>query len=194
MESEILILFVALLTIATAHTEDVYVCGNDGHHLETQIAKDPSFIARRDEFEQAFRAQHLANMAANEGLTVEIEAPWEGLLEIPCNIHIVWWENQPSANLNYEQIISQIIVINEDFNKQNSDWPDVPDEFIDLVADYKISFKLNKIKRVETATPEFNSTEDTIKYTATGGSDIIDGDVALNIWVGYIAGNTVGIY
>ena len=183
-------IFVTLMitySIQGQESHDHDPCGCDQEHMQIRIEQDPSILMRQVAFDQEFRAQHLANMAANEGTIVDIEAPWQGQLEIPINIHIVWWENEPLENLSYEQIISQIIVINEDFNKQNSDWLDVPDEFIDLVADYKISFKLSKIIRVETAKSAFSFAANDIKFTAEGGSDIINGEVVLNFWIGYIA-------
>ena len=43
-------------------------------------------------------------------------------------------------NISIEQIQSQLDVLNEDFNRMNSDANQTPDEFIDIAADCNINF------------------------------------------------------
>lgn len=50
-------------------------------------------------------------------------------ITIPVVVHVVW--NTPNENISDGQILSQIEVLNQDFNAQNTDILEVPDEFKD---------------------------------------------------------------
>eukprot|EP01084_Bolivina_argentea_P226007 381829_1 len=100
---------------------------------------------------------------------------------IPINFHIII----PPSSVDffyepgYERIISQINVLNNAFMGLNDDI--TTGEFADDVGNFSIRFSLNKIKRVcsdkELLEPEF------AKFAETGGSNSIDSNYILNVWV-----------
>jgi hypothetical protein len=59
---------------------------------------------------------------------------------IPVVVHIIH-DNGPE-NISDAQVYDAIRILNEDFNKQNPDWPTVRPEFLDLVGDVGIEFRL----------------------------------------------------
>ena len=118
---------------------------------------------------------------------------------IPVAVHIVW--NNVAQNISDAQVLSQIDVLNKDFNGQNADRSKVPAYFSSLAADCGILFVLTKkdpqgrpsngIVRKQTSLAVFNF-DDKVKSAATGGDDAWDADHYLNIWVCNLVGGISG--
>lgn len=116
---------------------------------------------------------------------------------IPVVFHIIWSKSE--ENLSDEIILSQIQVLNEDFNRNNVDLINVPNTFQKYVGNPGISFCLATIDPtgrpmqgiVRTFTDidkiggqfEFESGRKLIKHNDLGGSSAWDTDRYLNIWV-----------
>jgi hypothetical protein len=116
-------------------------------------------------------------------------SPISGNISIPIIVHILYSED--AQNLSDSQILSQIQVLNEDFNGSNSDISSVPLEFSNVVANSEISFTLAQVIRKKTNVSSFG-TNDAIKFNSEGGSDAISPEKFLNIWVGNIGNNILG--
>ncbi len=116
---------------------------------------------------------------------------------VPVVVHIVW--NSPQENLSDELILSQIEVLNEDYNMRNEDLDMVPARFEKNVGNPGISFCLasmdpngqptSGIVRVQTDRDDIGSLLSTegrrrIKHSDLGGSSAWDVSLYLNIWVG----------
>eukprot|EP01084_Bolivina_argentea_P314006 543852_1 len=95
-------------------------------------------------------------------------------LEIPINFHIV-----SNNKIGYEQIISQIRVLNLDFNKLNSDI--TQGEFASRVGNYNLKYSLNNIYRVSTS--KTFTDNDQMKFSTSGGSDTVNPEYIFNLWV-----------
>jgi hypothetical protein len=115
---------------------------------------------------------------------------------IPVVIHVVWREME--ENISDEQILSQIEVLNQDFQALNTDTDVVPTAYRHLIADTEISFCLantdpgghasNGITRTQTIHADIGTAQDErgrfrIFYSDAGGHDVWDPDRYLNIWV-----------
>jgi len=61
---------------------------------------------------------------------------------LPVVFHII--HQYGSENISDEQVFDAMRVLNEDFNKENPDWDNVVSQFLPLVADVDIEFKLAK--------------------------------------------------
>lgn len=59
---------------------------------------------------------------------------------VPVVFHII--HNYGPENISNEQILDAMRILNEDFNKENDDWDNVRSEFLPIVADVDIEFKL----------------------------------------------------
>ena len=94
--------------------------------------------------------------------------------------------------MSEQQIQSQIEVLNQDFNRANSDLDAVPEVWRSLVGSAGVSFVLadrdplggasDGITRSPATVPSFTD-DDAVKRTASGGADAWPADRYLNIWV-----------
>ncbi len=113
------------------------------------------------------------------------------LITIPVVVHVVW--NKEEENISDEQILSQIEVLNQDFQAQNGEVGTVPSNFSDRLANVEFEFCLattdprgnttNGIERVFTSISNIGSNEARLKYATRGGTDAWDTERYLNFWV-----------
>jgi hypothetical protein len=120
-------------------------------------------------------------------------------ITIPVVVHVVY--RTTAENISEAQILSQINVLNADFRKLNADASLIPSQFTGLAADAQIQFCLASvdpsgnpttgiIRRATTVTSF--STNNSVKYTANGGSNAWPADRYLNIWVCNLSGGVLG--
>jgi hypothetical protein len=105
---------------------------------------------------------------------------------IPVVVHVVHVTSNPAQNLADSIIEDQIRILNEDFRRMNIDAGNIRPEFSDIAGDAMIEFELQEVKRVGIPffiIPGFNLYDD-IKDSSAGGSDAVDPEHTLNIWVG----------
>ena len=111
----------------------------------------------------------------------------------PVVVHILYNNNANDiTNISDAQIFSQINVMNNDFQKLNSDWGNTPATWQSLVANCEIKFCLaskdpnsnytSGIVRKYTDSTNF-VLKQTPKHNTTGGSDAWPTDRYINIWV-----------
>lgn len=105
---------------------------------------------------------------------------------IPVVMHVVWKEEE--EKIDSSLILSQIEILNEDFQRLNADADEVRDEFIGIVGNPMINFELQEIIYVETeAEYDVNiftgALPDKVKFSAQGGSDAVNTETNLNIWI-----------
>ena len=111
-------------------------------------------------------------------------------ITIPVVVHILW--NSGAQNISNAQVLSQIAVLNQDFNALNADRSRIPSYFSSLSADCGIHFTLARmdpqghatsgIVRKQTSRSVFGF-DDKAKDAAMGGDDAWDAENYLNIWV-----------
>ena len=112
---------------------------------------------------------------------------------IPVVFHII--HNNGPENISDEQVYDAIRVLNDDFNKLNPDWPNVRPEFLDLVADVGITFRL------ATKDPQGNCTKGitrTVSPLTNDGTQTMKDLIQwprnkyLNVWVAASADGAAG--
>ena len=123
-----------------------------------------------------------------------------GQYSIPVVFHVIY--NSDIENISNDQIISQLDVLNSDYNTENVDFINVPDNFIDVTGSSGIRFCLAQIDplgnissgitRTYTDLEFFTMNEDKMKITSEGGVDPWDTEKYLNIWVCNLSGNLLG--
>ncbi len=121
------------------------------------------------------------------------------LVTIPVVIHVVY--NTSAQNVSYEQIQTQLDVLNRDFRRLNSDTVNTPVPFKPVASDPKIQFCLAKrdplnnpslgVTRTYTTVTSWG-VDHAVKFTASGGHDAWDRDRFLNIWVCNLGGGILG--
>jgi len=112
-----------------------------------------------------------------------------GLINIPVVVHVIY--NNSNENISSAQIQSQIDVLNRDFNATNGDVSQVPAEFAGRVADSDFNFTLDQVIRVSSSRTSWG-TNDAMKFSSNGGSDVITPETHLNMWVCNIGGGILG--
>ena len=123
-----------------------------------------------------------------------------GQYTIPVVFHIIY--NNELENISDDQIISQLDVLNKDYNAENDDFINVPDNFSNVASSSGIRFCLAQIDplgnvssgitRTYTDLDFFNMSEDKMKISSEGGVDPWDTNKYLNIWVCDLSGNLLG--
>ncbi|WP_315816105.1 M43 family zinc metalloprotease [Paraflavitalea speifideaquila] len=118
---------------------------------------------------------------------------------VPVVFHIVL---QNPNQVTDAQVQAQLDVLNKDFAGLNGDSTKIPGYFKPLFGKSKIQFKLaqrtpndepsNGINRYVTTRASYAYTDNTLKYTASGGADSWDPTRYLNIWLTNISGGILG--
>jgi len=123
-----------------------------------------------------------------------------GQYDIPVVFHIIY--NNEQENISDDQVISQLDVLNKDYNAENQDFINVPDTFLNVASSSGIRFCLAQldplgnvssgITRTYTDLEVFSMSEDKMKMSSEGGIDPWDTEKYLNIWVCDLSGNLLG--
>lgn len=123
-----------------------------------------------------------------------------GEIVIPVVVHVVY--NTDQQNISDAQVLSQIKVLNQDFQRRNPDKDLTPDIFKPRAANARIRFELAKIDpagnpttgitRTQTRKTSFFTNTNGVKYSAMGGVDVWAPDQYLNIWVCPLAMGVLG--
>ncbi len=102
---------------------------------------------------------------------------------IPIVFHIVYRNSDEKVSM--DDIYSQIDVLNEDFNAKNVDLVKVPEPFKKHIASANIKFCLQEVRYVKTNIKGFVYLPffERLKFTHTGGSNVVEPDKYLNIYV-----------
>ncbi len=123
----------------------------------------------------------------------------EDLIYIPVVFHVVYHLDE--ENVSDEQIQSQLNALNLDYRARNEDIINVDAEFQGSIRDSQIefiladriaTFPIAPIQRVKTETQVFFNSA--LFESANGGSDPIEKDRILNIWVANLAEGLLGFY
>jgi hypothetical protein len=163
-------------------------CGAMQAHFRL-LEQDPTFRTRQANLERTTaRRMAMAVPAAKPVTTV-----------IPVVVHVI--HNNASENISMAQIRSQLRVLKRDFRAKNPDKSKVPAPFKGLVADANVEFVFakkdpqgkptNGVTRTKTTRTSFG-TNDSMKFSASGGQDAWPTDKYLNIWVCTLGGGLLG--
>jgi hypothetical protein len=162
-------------------------CSTD-EYIQLQIQKDPGYLERIQQALQSARDTY-ANEAAGTRSTYVI----------PVVVHVVY--NTPTENISDEQILSQIDVLNEDYNRLNADASKTPEGFLPVAGSMPVQFCLaaydpdgnptSGITRTQTTITDFGL-DDKMKSSATGGADPWPAKHYLNIWTCDLSDNVLG--
>jgi len=151
--------------------------------LAAQLKEDPGLAQRMEAIETHTRSfqRMRTNGKPSPGTATTVT--------IPVVVHVVY--NTTDQNISDAQVQSQIDVLNEDFNKLNSDASKVPSLFSGAVASAGVRFALarrdpngratNGIVRTQTKVTSW-STNDAVKSSKRGGDDAWDATQYLNLW------------
>jgi hypothetical protein len=174
-----LFIFFGVLLLAGTQLFAQRNCGSM-EYLEQQIRENPAQLQRLNDLERFTEAF----IRENSGRELN-----GNVLRIPVIVHVV--HQNSTENISDNQINSQIQVLNDDFRRLNSDASNTPSDFTGVAADAEIEFCLVQTIRVSTTVNSFG-TNNSVKSSSTGGSNVVNPSGALNIWVCEIGGGILG--
>lgn len=164
-------------------------CGVNEHEQWLQ-SKNPKRAHQREQFNQ------MVNDYADQLISSKSALP---NITIPIVVHLVY--KTAAQNISDAQIISQIDILNQDFNRQNPDTANTPVPFLPVAGIANVNFCLatidpagnptTGIERRLTTVNSFN-TNDAVKSFASGGLDAWDPSQYFNVWVCNLGGGLLG--
>jgi len=167
------------------HAQDFHCGANELDRLGTLISDHPERlqeIAQAEAELEHFTQQWQGNAARDDDDYV-----------IPVVFHII--HNNGPENIGNAQVHDAIRVMNEDFNKMTPDWSQVQPEFVGLVADVGITFKLAQLDPSGNCT---NGITRTVSPLTNEGDQNMKNLINwprhryLNVWVAASAGGAAG--
>lgn len=139
--------------------------------LEASIANDPSLVDRYAAVE-AFTQKALQGLSPNQrNLNITI----------PVVFHVIY--RTQSENLPLSVLEGQLDALNEDFNLNNPGRTNIPNEFQGVEANVGINFVLQDVIRVQNSRKRRWRPDDSMKFSSSGGSDVVNPQEYLNIWI-----------
>ncbi len=171
--------------VLSAQESDFHCGANELQRMGSLIAGHPE---RMQEIAQA-RAQleHFTSTWQADA------ARGGGAYVIPVVFHII--HNNGPENISDDQVRDAVRVMNEDYNKLNPEWPDVQPEFLGIVADVGITFKLAQLDPSGNCTNGITRTVSTLTYDGDQNmKNLIQWprNRYLNVWVSAGAGGAAG--
>ena len=166
----LLTFFIALLSLTA--TQAQRICGTTNYTKTVHSSK-----------QTAAEAKGGVRLVARDTLANE-------LINIPVVIHVLY--NSDVQNISDEQIKSQLVSLNKDFNNQNNDRVNTPAAFKSVVANCNIKFCLAQVdamgKRTTGIERKFSNTavfnaDDAMKIESRGGIKAWNSKKYLNIWI-----------
>lgn len=160
-------------------------CASDEYNEEL-LAADPAWQASLDSFEKEWSATVEEYMKTGR---LQSDAQ-QNVLTIPIIYHNV---AQSPNNIPDSAFAYQLHVLQEDYSARNQDYTSgTPTEFRSVRSgDLDINFYTQTILRVQTTRTSFSTNND-IKYSSRGGSNVINPESNLNFWVGVLSGGVLG--
>jgi hypothetical protein len=141
------------------------------------------------ELDPGMRQRQLALEDATRARRATDEVVRRGLLTVPAIVHVVYQTDE--QNISDGQIQSQIDVLNQDFRATNPDIDNVPEVWRPLATDVQLEFRLDDVTRTQADQGPFTD-DDSVKFSATGGHDVMRPNTHLNIWTCDLADSLLG--
>ncbi len=192
-----------LMAATVVVAQDVKKCATD-ELIHSIIAKDPSAQAKLDAYEKD--VQQRAAILATEQANNATQKTTASKYSIALAFHVVLTQAQldqiGGTQGLYNRVVSQIEVLNTDFNAQNTDA--IPSAFASLKGNPDMSFGLAHTKPDGSGTigieilikpagfTGYEQTDNSLKRTSAGGLDPWDNSRYLNIWITNITTSSGG--
>lgn len=168
MRKLLLLLSILLISYIT-YSQKKLRCGSD-EVIRQQMAIDPAFAKKVNEARK--------NVGNYQKINKELGKPIS--ITIPVVVHVLY--NTPQENIPDGQVQSQINVLNEDYTANNNDYNNYDAGYKSVKGDFNIQYCLVQVVRRQTNHKSF-PLNDAMKFSKKGGSDAIDPEHTLNIWV-----------
>ncbi|MBL0129124.1 MAG: PKD domain-containing protein [Flavobacteriales bacterium] len=145
---------------------------------------DPEILQALHHDDPVLLSDMAAAEAELEAWTAQFSEGTRSTYVVPVVFHII--HNNGDENISNEQVFDAMRILNEDFNKQNPDWPNVRPEFLNLVANIDIEFRLARKDPNGNCTNGITRTVSTLTYSGESDMKALiqwPRNKYLNVWV-----------
>ena len=166
-------LLVVILFSPTLSAQQVNPCGTN-EMLELEIEKYPEIIQTRNNFDKKLK-NYLSKRRKSKNTQKRI---------IPVVFHVI--HEGGSENISKAQIIDQLRIMNEDFNRLNPDTLNTPAPFASVAANCNIEFRLATLDPSGDCTDGINRVYSSLTNEARNNVKAIsywNSQSYLNVWV-----------
>src|SRR5690554_1389451 len=198
MKKILLTCALAFATVFTSFSQEVYPCHTDEKQQELLQSLSPNeraqFLTDAENYEQeilSYIEAHKNDAQLKNGSI---------LYTIPVVFHIIH-EGGPE-NISVEQVENAVMHMNLDYQKLTANWNQVQPEFLDLVADIQVEFKLAKLDPNGNCTNGITRTYNPAATNGGNGTQQVNavkavhgnwpGDKYINIFVAKYIGGAAG--
>tara|TARA_B100000508_G_scaffold141097_1_gene147012 strand:+ start:105686 stop:107794 length:2109 start_codon:yes stop_codon:yes gene_type:complete len=198
MKKIILSVAIAVGAITATYAQDVHPCHTDEKTAEFVSSLSPQEQTQYHIDKQAYE-QEIQNYIQNHPEAMTNSGARAIQYTIPVVFHII--HAGGDENISNEQVEDCIRILNEDFQKLNNDWDNVESEFLSIVADAEIEFKLAKRDPQGNCTNGITRTYSNVTFTGDGGDRVSvvqnehgnwPGDEYMNVFVAAEIGGAAG--
>ncbi len=144
--------------------------------LNDNMTKDASLKDNMAKIED-FTSQYISRVKKGELQSRLVN----GKIQIPVVYHVIY--KQASENLSLSILQDQIDAMNEDFNLQNPNRGALPAEFAGVEANINVDFVIEDVIRVQNSKKRSWRPDDSMKRSSSGGSDVVNPQEFLNVWI-----------
>ena len=176
----LLVLTAAFAPLVSNGQDAPFTCSTHGsEHMQRFLQGHPERVAEMQQAEA-----RLEQETAQFAQTFDPRGGGDNMYVLPVVFHII--HEGGIENISDDQVHDAMRILNDDFNKLNADWDNVKEEFLDIVADVGVTFRLAGLDPEGNCTSGITRTESDL--TNDGGQDMKDliqwpRDKYLNIWV-----------
>lgn len=191
MRSLLLCFFICICAVNTVISQRVCATTEYTNYL---LKSDPGF----KEGSLKANQQIAATLNHKNNLIVNRDTTSNEIIYVPVVVHILY--KTALENISDAQVKSQLDALNKDYRRLNVDRVNTPGVFAAVAGDARIQFclaqvdpsgrKTNGIDRKYTDR-DFFTTDDAMKFTASGGVDAWNSTQYLNIWVVRLSGRSL---
>lgn len=142
MKKLIFSLTLAFGLLSSAVAQEAYPCHTDEKHKEFLESLTPTERTQYEQERAVYEQEIQQFIAENPQLLVSNQNRGTISYTIPVVFHIIHGDGP--ENISEEQVLNALNHMNEDFQKSNPNWQNVVSEFLPLVADVEVEFKLAK--------------------------------------------------
>lgn len=142
MKKLIFSLTLAFGLLSSAVAQEAYPCHTDEKHKEFLESLTPTERTQYEQERAVYEQEIQQFIAENPQLLVSNQNRGIISYTIPVVFHIIHGDGP--ENISEEQVLNALNHMNEDFQKSNPNWQNVVSEFLPLVADVGVEFKLAK--------------------------------------------------
>ena len=172
--------------VLLAQAEVPFRCGaGELHRVSTEVTNDPLLPERI--------AQANASLEEFTGTFIDDVSRGGGGYVVPIVFHII--HNNGPENISDAQILDAVRILNEDYNKENPDWDNVRAEFLGIVGDVGVQFRLATKDPSGNCTPGITRTVSALTNDGTSAMTALihwPRDEYLNVWVAASADGAAG--